>query len=95
MPNITFKNYFFKLISLYIEVILDLQEKFSNKKIWPQFPFKFFCIIMKTLMKHFLTKQEKSQITVYRLRPLCIEIFKTLHGLNPFFMKTIFIFNTI
>ena len=42
MPNIAFKNYFFKLISLYIEVILDLQEKFSNKKIWPQFPFKFF-----------------------------------------------------
>ena len=33
-------------------------------------------------------------MTVYRQRSLCIEIFKTLHGLNPFFMKTIFIFNT-
>ena len=31
---------------------------------------------------------------VYRLRSLCIEIFKTLHGLNPSFMKNIFIFNT-
>ena len=49
---------------------------------------------MKTLMKHFHNKTGKSQMTVYRLRSLCIEIFKTLHGLNPFFMKNIFIFNT-
>ena len=41
-----------------------------------------------------LNKTGKSQMTVYRLRSLCIEIFKTLHGLNPFFMKNIFIFNT-
>ena len=41
-----------------------------------------------------LNKTGKSQMTVYRLRSLCIEIVKTLHGLNPFFMKNILIFNT-
>ena len=32
MANITFKFFFLKLISLYIEVILYFQEKFSKKK---------------------------------------------------------------
>ena len=41
-----------------------------------------------------LNKTGKSQMIVYRLRSLCIEIFKILHGLNPSFMKNIFIFNT-
>ena len=41
-----------------------------------------------------LNKTGKSQMIVYRLRSLCIEIFKTLHGLNPSFMKNIFIFHT-
>ena len=36
-----------------------------------------------------LNKTGKSQMIVYRLRSLCIEIFKTLHGLNPSFMKNI------
>ena len=34
-----------------------------------------------------LNKTGKSRMTVYRLRSLCIEIFKTLHGLNPFFYE--------
>ena len=35
-----------------------------------------------------LNKTEKSQRTVYRLKSLCIEIFKTLHGLILFLRKT-------
>ena len=29
-------------------------------------------------------------MSIYRLRSLCIEVFKTINDLNPFFMKDIF-----
>ena len=37
-----------------------------------------------------LSKGRKSKMNVRRLRTLCVEIYKTLHDLNPSFMNDIF-----
>ena len=37
-----------------------------------------------------LTETNKSPMNINRLRSLCIEIYKTINGLNPSFMKNIF-----
>ena len=37
-----------------------------------------------------LTKTGKKFMSVYRLKSLCIEIFKTINNLNPIYMKDIF-----
>ena len=37
-----------------------------------------------------LTKTGKTLMSVYRLKSLCIEIFKTINNLNPIYMKDIF-----
>ena len=37
-----------------------------------------------------LTKTGKNFMSVYRLKSLCIEIFKTINNLNPIYMKDIF-----
>ena len=37
-----------------------------------------------------LTKTGKNLMSVYRLKSLCIEIFKTINKLNPIYMKDIF-----
>ena len=37
-----------------------------------------------------LEKAEKVKMNVYRLRNLCVEIYKTINKLNPEFMNNIF-----
>ena len=37
-----------------------------------------------------LIKAKKPTMTVQRLRCLCVEIYRTVNGLNPSYMKTVF-----
>ncbi len=41
-----------------------------------------------------LSKSKKCSMNINRLRTLCIEIYKTMHDLNPHFMKDIFQFKS-
>ena len=44
----------------------------------------------ETSYDNLLSKTNKNCMSIYRLRSLCIEVFKTINELNPSFMKDIF-----
>ena len=44
----------------------------------------------ETSYDNLLSKKNKNCMSIYRLRSLCIEVFKTINELNPSFMKDIF-----